>query len=46
MIQQDARKIQEVDGYTYHHCARIRDYSIELWKRMKPTQGVSIISIG
>lgn len=46
VIQRDARKIQEVDGYTYHHCARIRDYSIELWKRMEPTRNVSIVSVG
>ncbi|TQR07976.1 HD domain-containing phosphohydrolase [Psychrobacillus soli] len=46
LIQRDARKIQEVDGYTYHHCSRISNYSIELWKRMKPTQNVSILSIG
>lgn len=46
IIQRDARKIQEVDGYTYHHCARIRDYSIELWKRMEPKRSVSIVSVG
>ena len=46
-IHRDAKRIQEVDGYTYHHCARIRDYSIELWKRMTPTgEGVSILSAG
>ncbi|WP_144510677.1 HD-GYP domain-containing protein [Bacillus sp. FJAT-22090] len=46
IIQRDARKIQEVDGYTYHHCARISDYSIELWKRMNPTENLAILSIG
>lgn len=46
IIQQDARKIQEVDGYTYHHCARIRDHSIELWKRINPQKSLAIISIG
>ncbi|GGA39377.1 HD-GYP domain-containing protein [Psychrobacillus lasiicapitis] len=46
IIQLDARKIQEVDGYTYHHCARIRDYSIELWKRINPQKSLAIISIG
>lgn len=46
IIQRDARKIQEVDGYTYHHCARIRDYSIELWKRINPQGSLAIISIG
>ena len=47
IIQRDAKRIQEVDGYTYHHCSRIRDYSIELWKRMRPdSDGVSILSLG
>lgn len=46
IIQRDAKKIQEVDGYTYHHCSRIKDYSIELWKRMNPYKNVSILSIG
>ncbi|MFJ7827271.1 HD-GYP domain-containing protein [Psychrobacillus sp. NPDC096623] len=47
IIQLDAKRIQEVDGYTYHHCSRIRDYSIELWKRMRPgSQGVAILSMG
>ncbi|SDN43053.1 HDIG domain-containing protein [Psychrobacillus sp. OK028] len=47
IIQRDAKRIQEVDGYTYHHCSRIRDYSIELWKRMRPgSQGVAILSMG
>ena len=47
IIQRDAKRIQEVDGYTYHHCSRIRDYSIELWKRMRPgRQGVGILSMG
>ncbi|MER2169972.1 HDIG domain-containing protein [Paenisporosarcina quisquiliarum] len=47
IIQRDAKRIQEVDGYTYHHCTRIRDYSIELWKRMRPNgHGVAILSMG
>lgn len=47
IIQRDAKRIQEVDGYTYHHCSRIRDYSIELWKRMRPNgQGIAILSMG
>lgn len=47
IIHRDAKCIQEVDGYTYHHCARIRDYSIELWKRMNPNgEGISILSAG
>lgn len=47
IIHRDALRIQEVDGYTYHHCARIRDYSIELWKRMNlKSKGVRRLSIG
>lgn len=47
ILHRDARRIQEVDGYTYHHCARIRDYSIELWKRMKPKEnGIKVLSTG
>lgn len=34
IIQRDATAIEKVDGYTFHHCARIKDYSIELWKKM------------
>lgn len=46
ILHRDARRIQEVDGYTYHHCARIRDYSIELWKRIKPGGSIKVISTG
>ncbi len=47
IIHRDAQKIQEVDGYTYHHCARIRDYSTELWKRIHPKgKGVARLSTG
>lgn len=34
VIQRDAKEIEKVDGYTYLHSARIKDYSIELWKRL------------
>ncbi|MCM3357546.1 MAG: HD-GYP domain-containing protein [Psychrobacillus sp.] len=47
IIHRDALRIQEVDGYTYHHCARIRDYSIELWKRLNPNKvGVRRLFLG
>lgn len=35
VIQQMAIAIEKVDGYTYHHCSRIKDYSIELWKKLE-----------
>ena len=34
IVQREADAIEKVDGYTFHHCARIKDYSIELWKRL------------
>jgi len=35
IVQRDAAAIERVDGYTYHHCCRIKDYSIELWKKLE-----------
>ncbi|MGB5945521.1 HD-GYP domain-containing protein [Paenisporosarcina sp.] len=34
IVQRDAAAIEKVDGYTFHHCSRIKDYSIELWKKL------------
>ena len=34
IVQRDATAIEKVDGYPFHHCVRIKDYSIELWKKM------------
>jgi len=34
IIQRDASAIAKVDGYTFKHCARIKDYSTELWKKL------------
>ena len=47
IVQREADAIEEVDGYTYHHCARIKDYSIELWKRLdQPIERVSMLRWG
>lgn len=47
IVQRDAAAIERVDGYTYHHCTRIKDYSVELWKRLgQPIERVSIIRWG
>lgn len=35
LLQEEADAIAEVDGYTYMHCNRIKDYSMEVWKRLK-----------
>lgn len=46
-VQKDAAHLQLVDGYTYHHCARIADYSLELWKRLRPDgQNFSVMKLG
>lgn len=34
LLQKEAIAIEKLDGYTYLHCNRIKDYSIELWKEM------------
>lgn len=47
IVQRDAAAIERVDGYTYHHCTRIKDYSVELWKKLgQPIERVSIIRWG
>ncbi|MCM3638393.1 HD-GYP domain-containing protein [Sporosarcina luteola] len=33
-LQTEIDAVALVDGYTYHHCDRIRQYAIEVWKRM------------
>lgn len=34
MLQTEMDAVALVDGYTYHHCDRIRQLAIEVWKRM------------
>ena len=34
ILQREADLIDELDGYTYLHCNRIKDYSIELWSHL------------
>lgn len=34
MLQIEMDAVARVDGYTYHHCDRIKQYAIEVWKRM------------
>lgn len=33
-LQTEMDAVSQVDGYTYHHCDRIRQYAIEVWKQM------------
>lgn len=33
-LQNEMDAVSQVDGYTYHHCDRIRQYAIEVWKQM------------
>jgi len=47
LLQKEAEAIEEVDGYTYMHCHRIKEYSIELYKKMKlPAEGLSKMNWG
>ncbi|MFX3673570.1 MAG: HD-GYP domain-containing protein [Paenisporosarcina sp.] len=45
IIQRDAAAIAKVDGYTFKHCARIKEYSIELWKKLNQPRDRSRILI-
>ncbi|AYC30441.1 HD-GYP domain-containing protein [Paenisporosarcina cavernae] len=46
-VQRDANAIEKVDGYTYHHCTRIKDYSLKLWTRLnQPVEGASNLRWG
>ena len=33
-LQEEADAIEELDGYTYMHCNRIKDYSLEVWTHL------------
>jgi putative nucleotidyltransferase with HDIG domain len=47
IVQRDAAAIEKVDGYTFHHCTRIKDYSIELWKKLgQPIERVTMLRWG
>lgn len=47
IVQRDAAAIEHVDGYTFHHCSRIKDYSIELWKKLgQPVERVRLLRWG
>ncbi|MDN4606416.1 HD-GYP domain-containing protein [Sporosarcina highlanderae] len=47
MLQIEMDAVARVDGYTYHHCDRIRQYSIEVWKRMnRPKRTLKLMRWG
>ena len=47
ILQEEADAIASVDGYTYMHCNRIKDYSIEVWKQLElPTESLSNTEMG
>ena len=47
IIQRDAAAIAKIDGYTFKHCARIKDYSTELWKKLnQPIERAQILVWG
>lgn len=34
VLQAEAHEIEKLDGYTYMHCNRIKDYSLEIWRHL------------
>ncbi|MFC5602078.1 HD-GYP domain-containing protein [Sporosarcina koreensis] len=46
-LQNEMDAVSQVDGYTYHHCDRIRQYAIEVWKRMdRPKESLKLLRWG
>jgi len=47
ILQKEADSIALIDGYTYMHCNRIKDYSIEVWKHLDlPIESLSNLRWG
>ncbi|HEX5565267.1 MAG TPA: HD-GYP domain-containing protein [Sporosarcina sp.] len=47
LLQEEADEIESVDGYTFMHSNRIKDYSIEVWKKLGlPKEKLSILRWG
>lgn len=47
LLQKEADAIEAVDGYTYMHCNRIKDYSLEVWSYLKlPIESLSRLRWG
>lgn len=47
ILQVQADEIAALDGYTYDHCNRIKDYSVAVWKRLeRPQESLRILRWG
>jgi putative nucleotidyltransferase with HDIG domain len=47
LLQEESDAIEAIDGYTYMHCNRIKDYSIEVWKYLQlPVNRLGILRWG
>ena len=47
LLQEEADAIEELDGYTYNHCNRIKDYSLEVWTHLGlPNEKLRILRWG
>lgn len=47
LLQEEADEIARLDGYTYMHCNRIKDYSIEVWRHLGlPKERLAILRWG
>lgn len=47
LLQEEMYAVALVDGYTYHHCDRIRKYAIEVWKKFnQPKENLKLFRWG
>ena len=47
ILQEEANEIAKLDGYTYMHCNRIKDYSIKVWRHLGlPKERLAILRWG
>ena len=47
LLQEEADAIEELDGYTYNHCNRIKNYSLEVWTHLGlPNENLRILRWG
>ncbi|WP_249336695.1 HD-GYP domain-containing protein [Sporosarcina sp. Marseille-Q4063] len=47
LLQEEADAIEALDGYTYNHCNRIKDYSLEVWTHLGlPNEKLRILRWG
>lgn len=47
LLQREMDAVAQVDGYTYQHCDRIRQYAIEVWKKFdQPAASLKLMRWG